>query len=31
MLKLNLFLVVDGTRIDLGFTNFTLQAKWENV
>jgi hypothetical protein len=29
-LKSNLFLVVDGTEIDLGATNPTLQTTWKN-
>ncbi len=29
-MRANLFLVVDGTKIDLGATNHALQAAWKN-
>jgi len=30
LMRANLFLVVDGTKIDLATTNLALQAAWKN-
>jgi hypothetical protein len=30
LMRANLFLVVDGTKINLGVTNLALQATWKN-
>jgi hypothetical protein len=29
-MRTNLFSIVDGTKIDLGVKNLTLQAAWKN-